>query len=241
MGSRTLATRANTSGSWAATHSSFGAVKPGIARLPVMRRASGTAASSAAHSAPERPSFQRMAGRSTPPRASRRVAPCIWPESPIARVPASAPPCSALSPSTARPVALHQSSGACSDQRGRGVETSSGADACPTMRSPPSSRTAFTPDVPRSMPRYTPFPPVVSVPRAVERSAGGRDVVDRRQSRPSGARYGSGTGHSSDSSIPPSFMKCFCKPRLSDAAPCTGTEMRTIESLLAYESLLAWM
>ena len=40
-------------------------------------------------------------------------------------------------------------------------------------------------------------------------------------------------GHKSDSSIPASFMTCFCRPRLSDASPCTGTEIRTSESLLA--------
>ena len=53
------------------------AVKPGIARLPVIRRECGTTASSAVHSAPERPSFQRMAGRSTAPRASSSVAPVL--------------------------------------------------------------------------------------------------------------------------------------------------------------------
>ena len=67
-------------------------MKPGIARLPVIRRESGARASRAAHSASARPSFHRMAGRSTPPRASRRVAPCIWPESPIPRTAESAAP-----------------------------------------------------------------------------------------------------------------------------------------------------
>ena len=40
-------------------------------------------------------------------------------------------------------------------------------------------------------------------------------------------------GHKSDSSIPASFMRCFCRPRLSDASPCTGTEIRTTEPFLA--------
>ena len=40
-------------------------------------------------------------------------------------------------------------------------------------------------------------------------------------------------GHKSNSSIPASFMRCFCRPRLSDASPCTGTEIWTTEPLLA--------
>ena len=85
FGSSTRRVRAKTSASWARTQSSFGAVKPGIARLPVIARDAGTARSSAAHSATLRPSFHSIAGRSTASLASSSVAPCIWPESPTAR------------------------------------------------------------------------------------------------------------------------------------------------------------
>ena len=78
-GSSTLATRAKTSGSCSRTHISLGAVKPGIARLPVTARSSGqprverVALRCAAAVVPE------DAGAQHPPAASSSVAPCIWP------------------------------------------------------------------------------------------------------------------------------------------------------------------
>jgi hypothetical protein len=88
-GSNTRATRRKTSGSCAATHSSFGAVKPGIARLPVIARLCGARRSSSAHSAPLRPSFHKMAARRTRSPLSSSVAPCICPDSPMARTAAN--------------------------------------------------------------------------------------------------------------------------------------------------------
>ena len=80
MGSSTVRTLAKISGSWRLTHISFGAVKPGMAMLPVTR--SLTSLISAA-SAADRPSFHRMQGRSTLSASSSSVAPCIWPERPM--------------------------------------------------------------------------------------------------------------------------------------------------------------
>jgi len=54
-----------------------GAVKPGMATLPVTCRSVGNVASRSAHSAAERTSFHRMAGRSTAPVSSSSTAPCI--------------------------------------------------------------------------------------------------------------------------------------------------------------------
>ncbi len=39
--------------------------------------------------------------------------------------------------------------------------------------------------------------------------------------------------YSSDSWTFASFMRCLCKPRLSDASPWTGTEMRISEPCFA--------
>ena len=82
------ATRANTSGSCSRTHSSFGAVKPGMARLPVMRASSRLAAL-------ELGAFGARCGRrstgspgaATRSAASSSVAPCIWPDEADGRAP----------------------------------------------------------------------------------------------------------------------------------------------------------
>ncbi len=107
-------------------------MKPGMAILPAMRRASGQAASIAAHSAAARPSFHRIAGRSTSSRLSSSVAPCIWPASPMPATFAMAGPCSAARASSVAQQACHHISGPCSDQPGRGRETVSGALLDPT-------------------------------------------------------------------------------------------------------------
>ena len=75
MGSRTWATRAQTSGSWSRTQTSFGAVNPVSASLPVIAisRSGPTAARIASHSAAVRWSFHRIAGRRTRPAASSRT------------------------------------------------------------------------------------------------------------------------------------------------------------------------
>ncbi|MNX44017.1 hypothetical protein D3C86_744950 [compost metagenome] len=134
LGSSTRATRAKTSGSCSRTHSSLGAVKPGIARLPAISPRRGTARVSASHCAPLRPSFQRMAGRSTSPAASSSVAPCIWPDRPMARTCASAFACVVRSSAMTASSACHHWAGACSDHSGCGRSTVSGARATPTMR-----------------------------------------------------------------------------------------------------------
>ena len=127
-------------------------MNPGIMMLPVMAREEGSRRSSSRHSSAERPSFQRMAGRSGRSCASSSVAPCIWPERPTARTLARAAPGSAL---TARTVACHQASGDCSEnpgarpadlEWGRGR----GRDGACSVRS-----TALTLEVPMSMPRYS--------------------------------------------------------------------------------------
>ena len=105
FGSSTQAVRANSAGSWARIQSSLGAVKPGMARLPAMAARRGTRAASSSHWAALRPSFQRMAGRSTSPSASSATAPCIWPDRPMARTAASAPPWVSRSEAMALPTA----------------------------------------------------------------------------------------------------------------------------------------
>ena len=75
----------NSSGSWRATQASLGAVKPGMARLPATCGRAGKRRVSSRHSSSARVSFQRIAGRSTRPSRSRRVAPCICPDRPTAR------------------------------------------------------------------------------------------------------------------------------------------------------------
>ncbi len=129
-------------GSCRRTHSSFGAVNPGIARLPVMRVISGTAASSSAHCCgaaavvpqdgrAQRPhvacraAWRRAFGRTARWRA-RRCAPAG---------------CKSL---TALLVADHQSAGFCSDHkrvRPRDGERRAGLidSHCPCRRPPPPS------------------------------------------------------------------------------------------------------
>src|SRR5439155_22077605 len=95
------------------------------------------------HSACVRWSFQRIAGRNTCPAPSRTTSPCIWPESPIG-------------PSGSRErqlsAASHQSSGSCSAQPGRGVESAYDSSAVATSSPSVEIAIAFTPDVPTSSP-----------------------------------------------------------------------------------------
>ena len=95
-------------------------MKPVSARFPVspISRSSPTRASISAHSSAVRWSFHRIAGRMTAPDASSATRPCIWPERPI---PATSRP--ADTSASADSEARHQSSGSCSDQPGRGVES----------------------------------------------------------------------------------------------------------------------
>ena len=152
LGSRTRAVRAKISGSCRRTHSSLGAVKPGIARLPVIAAERSSVASSSAHSACARPSFHRIAGRSTRSASSSSTAPCICPHNPMARTPDRS--CSARRSPSAASSAAHQASGSCSFHCARGEDRVSGAPACATMAPSPPTSTAFSDDVPRSMPRY---------------------------------------------------------------------------------------
>ncbi len=94
-------------------------------------------ASSARTAAPLRPSFQRIAGRSTwPAGVEQRLAPCIWPDRPIARTAASASACDSPQRVHRRPRArATTAAGACSDHNGcRPARPSSGARASATMR-----------------------------------------------------------------------------------------------------------
>ena len=73
-----MAVAAKIFGSCTRTHSSFGAVNPGIARLPVIRVISGTACFEFERIARAlRPSFHKMAGRRARWCLSSSVAPCI--------------------------------------------------------------------------------------------------------------------------------------------------------------------
>ena len=126
-------------------------MKPGIATLPVMRRLCGSAASSSRHSSSLRPSFHRIAGRSGSVGGVEQGRAVHLARQADAAHRAAGP--SASSAVTAMPVAVHQSDGSCSDQPGRGRETDSGACACPAIAPESSTSTAFTLDVPMSIPR----------------------------------------------------------------------------------------
>ena len=165
--------RRKISGSWRRTQSNFGAVNPGIARLPVMSRERGSSRSSSRHSSSERPSFHKMAGRSGLSALSSKVAPCICPLKPMAL---TAPRSFPGKAHTASMVARHQESGSCSDHKGCGRSTVSGAEVCATIRSLPSIRTAFTLDVPTSIPR--------NMASAIPQLAFGRLRAESRPFRP---------------------------------------------------------
>jgi hypothetical protein len=91
----------------------LGAVKPGMAMLPVMARDRGSAFSSVAHCCSLRPSFQRMAGRSGLSAAveQRRAVHLAGKAHRLDGLAGAAG-----SAFTAALVALHQSAGFCSDQ-----------------------------------------------------------------------------------------------------------------------------
>ena len=144
--------RLNISGSCLRTQSSFGAVKPGMAKFPVMVLSSGSASSSSKHSFPDLPSFHKIAGLRTSPFSSRRTAPCIWPESPIPLI--SLRLVSNLREWIVCCKAFHHSSGACSDQSALWRFNSRGMLVSPRRFWSSSMRITFSADVPRSIPRY---------------------------------------------------------------------------------------
>ena len=154
LGSSTVRIWSNTAGSCVRIHSSLGAVKPGMARLPVIWREVGTADSSCAHSALARPSFHKMAGRSTWPCAPSTTAPCMWPERPMPRTCAHAAGACARNCATAVSTAAHQSAGCCSLQVGWGRSWGTAASAVATTDCWSSSNRSLTPEVPKSIPRY---------------------------------------------------------------------------------------
>src|SRR6059058_3519625 len=61
--------------------------------------------------------------------------------------------------STAWIAASTQASGSCSDQSGAGCDRASSREAVATIAPASFASTAFTPDVPMSIPRYTNIPP----------------------------------------------------------------------------------
>ena len=125
-----------------------------MARLPVIWRDVGTASSSCAHSALARPSFHKMAGRSTWPCASSTTAPCMWPERPMPRTCAHATGACARNCATEVSTAAHQSAGCCSLQVGWGRSWGTAASAVATTVCASSSSRSLTPEVPKSIPRY---------------------------------------------------------------------------------------
>src|SRR6478752_2671319 len=137
--------RAYDSGSCLRSQSSFGAVNPVSARLPVnsINRSRPIRCSISAHSAAVRWSFQRIAGRITRASPSSATRPCIWPESPTAP-----------SGSRARQAwaARHQSAGSCSAQPGSGVESGYGSSAVASNSPSGEIAIALTPVVPTSSP-----------------------------------------------------------------------------------------
>ena len=168
---------AKTSGSCLRSQAIFGAVKPGMAMLPATSRARGKAASISAHSAMARPSFQRIAGRSTRSSWSRQTAPCICPERPMPRRPGEPVLARERADRSPRPP-RHQSSGSCSDQPGCGRDDASALWlACPISRWSRSKSTVLTEEVPMSMPRYMRRRPPAS-------RAGARSPRPRRRTIP---------------------------------------------------------
>ena len=130
------ATAAKISGSCSRTHSSLGAVKPGIARLPAMRASSRLAPLRARRiRAALRPSFHRIAGRSTRSscveqhrrRASGPTGRCRARRRTLRAAPRAARPAPRAWRATSR-------AGSCSDHSGCGRDTASGARAVATTR-----------------------------------------------------------------------------------------------------------
>ncbi len=153
-------------------------MKPGKTMLPVVARKRGSASSSAA-SAKLRVSFHRMQGRSTRSPPSISVAPCMWPDRPMPRTAPRSTPGIARRAAMACSHAAIQCEGSCSDQPGCRRETVSGALPWPTTVWSPSTRIAFTPDVPRSSPRYMAHP-VVPLLKCPSKGPGGGTLSDFR-------------------------------------------------------------
>ena len=124
LGRSTCAIAAQTSGSWRRSHSSFGAVNPGRASLPVIaiRRSRPTISRIASHSAAVRWSFHRIAGRRTSSRLVERDEAVHLAGQPdgLRRAAASAPAASSAARTAIR-VASHHRPGSCSLHRGCGV------------------------------------------------------------------------------------------------------------------------
>ena len=179
---------ANTFGSCLATHNAFGAVNPGIAMLPVRRRRSGTRFSISVHSANERTSFHRMAGRSGLPAASRKVAPCIWPERPTPASRAKASGALLRSAATPALTASTQSSAFCSLHSGCGRDSDSGTEASATVRCSASISSALTEEVPMSNPRKVSLAPTAMVFSSRRGSRHSKRRQDKRTTPP--CRYG---------------------------------------------------
>src|SRR5580693_6551775 len=85
---------------------------------------------------------------------SRRTAPCIWPEKPIALKSPTALPAASLISVIAPAIAASQSSGFCSDQPARGRLGEYDRAALATGWPLSSIRSALSPEVPQSSPRY---------------------------------------------------------------------------------------
>ena len=121
FGSRTVRTRAATSGSSSSSQRTLGAWNPVRAGLPATSRsrAAPTRSVIQAHCAAVRWSFHSRAGRRTSSRAPRKTEPCICPVRPSPAT-ASRPTAPATRPRTSC-AAAHQSAGSCSVQPGRGV------------------------------------------------------------------------------------------------------------------------
>src|SRR5215212_7613970 len=116
-------------------------------------RSGPTASRIASHSAAVRWSFQRIAGRRIRSAASRRTRPCICPARPTAATSSPLTPAVSRTERIAAIAPVHQSSGSCSLQSGRG--TSYGYSPLPIARTAPlsSTRTAFVAVVETSSPR----------------------------------------------------------------------------------------
>ena len=130
-------------------------VSAGLATIRIRASRPPAACSISRHSSAVRWSFQSKAGRITSPASSRKTEPCIWPLRPMPATSSGRNVPAASTRPTVSTVAVHQSSGSCSDQPGRGW--SQGYSAVAEARIVPRSSMArvLVPEVPMSMPSVT--------------------------------------------------------------------------------------
>ena len=191
--------RANTAGSCLRTHSSLGAVKPGMAMLPVTCRRVGNVASSSAHSAaganvvPQDGRPQHGAGLVQQHRAVHLAGQADALDRGQGRGVVAA------QASMTSSIACHQACGSCSLCPGDGRCTDSGTVALPTTCCASSTSNALTAEVPKSRPRNRVYAPPVRRPADAGPGAAGLGRPCRRDGmRPDRPRGGFARGRAPD-------------------------------------------